>query len=428
MPEDQAEDQTINIGPWPLGANTKAKETALPDGALRQAVNVDLDDAGWPERRKGRTERIAGLTNAHSLWSDGERAFFITGGVLKQVFVGDWSTIDIVSGLHSTNHASYDSVNGRVFYSNGVDTGIIEKDGSHSPWGVEDPGQPVVTALSGTGMSMKAGRYQVAMVFVDANRQESGSTLAAVIDVAEGEVIQLSNIPQGGAKIRVFVTEPNGTILLQHAEIPLAVSSYMITSTVKGRQLETQFMQKPPAGQIVRHYRGRNYIAIDNVLVHTEAERYGLYRPLDNYFPAFPERITIVEPTLDGLFVVSDQTYYIHGNDPANMTVMVAYDQGGVEGTGCRVSSKQFNLEGAAGKVAYWFSDKGGVIGLPGGLVQPVMEERVGVKEYSRGASMFREENGISQLVTSLSGEGSASVANATDSVVLEVRQNGITP
>jgi hypothetical protein len=51
----------IQLGPWPLGINDRQEDYALPDGTLRAAVNVDLDNLGFAHRRLGYAKASSAL-------------------------------------------------------------------------------------------------------------------------------------------------------------------------------------------------------------------------------------------------------------------------------------------------------------------------------------------------------------------------------
>ncbi|HFB07033.1 MAG TPA: hypothetical protein ENJ92_01170, partial [Chloroflexi bacterium] len=69
---------TIPLGKFPAGKNDVAKETALPEGALREALNVDIDDAGNIRLREG-FEKVYSGTNVRSL----HKRYFAEGDKLK---------------------------------------------------------------------------------------------------------------------------------------------------------------------------------------------------------------------------------------------------------------------------------------------------------------------------------------------------------
>lgn len=102
---------------------------------LQAAVNVDIDDSGMPSSRKG-FEVAAVKEGAHSLWSDGWRAFFVAGQSMYQLN-HDMTFRGIRSGLTPLAPVSYVSFDGRVFYANGFENGVNYEDASFAWVGEE---------------------------------------------------------------------------------------------------------------------------------------------------------------------------------------------------------------------------------------------------------------------------------------------------
>jgi hypothetical protein len=220
------------------------------------------------------------------------------------------------------------------------------------------------------------------------------------------------------------VTEPNGAVLREHAQVSKGVTSFMITRTTQGRVLDTQFHNRLPAGRLIRYFQGRLYVADGSVLRYTPALRYGLHNPSSDYIQ-FSSDITVVEPVLDGIFVVADKTYFLRGTSPSQFTQIELSDDKGIFGTGTRVQGSLFDPE-ILGEAAYWYSNRGAVLGLPGGSVRPLMEGTVAFPEYSEGATTMREQNGIRHVVTALQGSGTAAGLAFGDEVSITVKRNGI--
>jgi len=407
-----------------LGYDNVAPETAMPAGALREAENVDLDKAGRPRRRPGLTLRYSG-SGIHSLWTGAGRTLFAEGGAIKAL-ASDWTASTLVTGLDPSKLVSYQDVAGQIWWSNGDQSGRILDDGTATTWGIENPpGQPTASARTGLG-GMDAGTYQVAVTFLSADYEESGTGQAASVQISAGDGISLTGIPQGDAAyIRVYLTPPNGDAFYHYRDLAMGTTSLDIGRGTPGRRLETQFAAPLPAGQIVRHYNARMWVASESVLWFSLPFRYGLGRPAEDFF-YFPSRITVVEPVKDGLFVVADKTYFLGGPIPAQMSQDEVSDATGVEGTGALVQAKHFALKDMQGEVAFWFGSRGAMLGLPGGAVQAIMEDRAVVPEYEEGATLFRERNGIRQMVTTLKRPSDSSALGATDSVVAEVVRNGV--
>ena len=73
----------------------------------------------------------------------------------------------------------------------------------------------------------------------------------------------------------------------------------------------------------------------------------------------------------------------------------------------------------------YWFSDKGPMVGLPGGKVLPLTEDAVAYRVYGRGASQIRLDGGIASVVTAVSDPGTVNRMGVGDSVAVEVIRAG---
>jgi hypothetical protein len=98
------------------------------------------------------------------------------------------------------------------------------------------------------------------------------------------------------------------------------------------------------------------------------------------------------------VYVVADQTYWLAGADIMAADVVPVLPYGAVEGTGRLVVPDQ-----GAQKV-WWFSHRGLVVGNSAGQVANLQEKNVSVEKASVGAALYREQNGVRQVVSSLFG------------------------
>lgn len=413
------------------GKNNVARETELPKGSARELLNADLSNSGGISRRQGYTKVYdAGSDSVHSLFSSKLHTVFVQAASLRKLNQ-DYTATVLSSGIDPNLYMSYAEVNNRIYFSNGVDTGVVNEDGTTSEWGVESPsGQPLLT-LNPDG-ALWEGTYQVAITFVDDNGEESGATLTATIDVPAGNGITCSLFPNSeyASYINIYLTAPNGTVPYHRAQVPMAATTVNLLSNPDGygKALETQFLDKMPPGHIVRYFKGRMWVAVDDLLIFSPAFRYGLYDPRYTYF-RFPSKITIVQPVQDGVYVVSDQTYFLSGTEPEKMEQAVVYSDGAVEGTGESVPPTMIaedKFDELPDYLAFWYSTNGAVLGLPGGQVQTITEDKLDIPVFGRGATLLRNENGIRQLITSLTNRGSSSGFGASDSAIAEVRRNGV--
>ena len=407
---------------FPSGVNNIDNELDAPEGTARKALNVDLGRSGDPHLRVGYT-KLLDLTNAHSLFSNGNITLFVTDSILTRLWPDSMNTAVVapVNGL-----ISYADVQGIIYYADDIDLMRVLPDGTHKKaWVSNPPGAPTVSAV--TAGALPPGDYQITITNISDTGEESGADIGIPITV-DGGGIRLTDIPQSddAASIRIYMTVANGDVFYAQGDIPIGITNATIAAHRLGRKLETQFAEPMPAGHILCHHYGCLYSAVDNKLFYSKPLRQGLTKLIDNYFPPFPERIKIVLAHTTGLFVVSDKTYFLPGGNPEQMTIREVSPLSGVEGTGAEVSASILGLE-MPGTVPTWFSDNGTVVGGADGVVIPLMEGKVSVGKYGSGAALYREENGIRSLVTALQNKDDVSGFSASDSLSTEVRRGGIT-
>lgn len=397
---------------------------------LSQAVNVDLDKDGAVRRREGFTEVYSG-TDVHSLWAGGEYLLCVEGTQLKRLTVnvdGTLSATAIGSGFMPGRPLAYEHMNGDVYLSNGLVTGLVTG-GALIPWGVQTPSrQPALSADSIGGLD--AGAYQVAVTFVSSRGEESGSPAPQVIEIPQGGGISLTLLPipteANVTTIRIYVSPPNEDVLYLADEVPAGTTSALVYRWDTGMPLETLLLDKMPPGIAISRLGGRLYTALGNVLYWSEPLRYGLYQPARNWMP-FPggdiAAIGAVEG--GGLYVVGDKTWFLSGTDPAAFVQAEVLGYGGPKQQMLRVPREAFTgIDIAVADVPVWLSARGFHAGLPGGVVN-LTERQAVVDSYQRIAALYRERNGRRQVVATGANPQQSSFAIG-DRVIAEVRRNGI--
>jgi len=409
------------LGPWKQGMNTLLHKNELPDDTLRASANFDITDKGMLKRRRGHTRVLAATVVPGTFWSGKNRTLYVASGSL-------WELVQTPGGTYAgqlvrtgvgNKPMAYTEVAGNIYWSNGVVSGRMDAQGGDWPWGVQGPvvNPKLVVGASG---SLEPGTYQVAVTFIAANGEESGTPLATEAVVADqGGIILLDDIPQPtdpDATIRVYCSYVNGEGLYWVQDIPQGTPSFAITQTsnLATVLLQTQFGMAPPAGNVIEEHNGRIYIGRGKVLWMTSPLRYGLLKPMKDFIQ-FPADITVVKAVSDGLFVCADQTYWFSGIDTDNFRQRVVLPYGGVFGTGIDIP----NLDAVA-----WFGDTGMVIGGLNGEVFNTLENRVAVSKYGSGSMFWREDRGIRAIVANLS-ESSISPYMVPDYVALETARGG---
>lgn len=413
--------QMVRMAGWPAGIDNRSPEQALQRDdqgrtviALRDAENVDLDKSGKPSRRAGATRRIIG-TRVHSLWGDPAfpLALYADNGALMAV-QSNLRTFQVRDGLAPGQPLSYAVAAGRAYWSNGMDTGCVSADGVALAWGIAGPGgQPTLTGGSGIG-GLNAGTYQVAVTFLSAAGEESGASLAATVTVPQGGGITVTDIPQPAdltQRVRIYLSPANGDVLYHVMDLPAGTTQMLLGVAQPKKPLTTQFLEVMPAGQSVRYYAGRLWVAAGKVLVYSEPQRYGQTRLPQNRI-TLPDWIDMAEPVGNGedgggLYVAAgERTYWLGGTEPAQMNAAYRYPMGGgvVPGTPVRVNGSMFGLQ-TSDPVIYWLARNGvACLGLPGGVVVPLREGQVIAPSADGGASLFMDDGSNRKIITALMG------------------------
>lgn len=413
---------------WALGVDNRSHETRLADGYVRSADNVDIDPAGVTRSRAGYGLFVA-LAGAHSLWTHELLSFGLVADASQLYRLDEDGTLtSLVAGLNGSP-LSYALVARRVRWSNGVQTGQVELDGSVSPLGVETPLPSFGVAAVANG-GLFAGRYGVTMTFASASREEGGAPETVFIDVPEGGGLLITNVPSSSdgtaVEARIYVTEANSEELFHAGSTAPGSAQYLVGTGNRTRLLATQFCEPFPPAQCLLAKAGRLFGAIGRDLVWSQAMYYGLWRPTQQRM-RFPEEITMVASPDSAQFVVYVATrkkvYVLSGDSIDSCTMNVACAAGVIPGSMAMVPAEALAMDAVLAPVPVW----AGTDGVPyaGLLVGVVPLSKVfAYPIYDDAASAFVEQGGLSRFLVSGRG-GKTSALAMGDSVSAEVIQAG---
>lgn len=368
---------------------------------LATGSNVDLDNSGKLLSRDGYTNKISAAV--HSLWAQEDICLYVQGASLKRLNSNLTSSVTVRSDLTAGLTMSYDHVDGKVYYSNGEQTGIYSNDGNRT-WGIVPPVfQPLAAAAYG---DMPAGTYQYALTYVREDGQESGTGIADKIDITTGAIsftdIPVSSDPTVTHKI-IYLTEANGEVLYRAQVLTNTTTSIYYNGSILRTPLDTQFCQHAPAGQLVRYAHGRLWVAQGKFVFYSKPHGYELFDLRD--YLGFTSDVTMFAPVQDGIFIGTEtETSFIAGTDPKEMRLLTKYAVGVVPGTLAYVPSNQVKALATINEEysPVWTTHTGIVAGVSGGLVIDLTSERYTLDKAVQGAALYRHHNGIDQYVTVL--------------------------
>ena len=413
--------ETTDLGKFPAGANNVSKETDLPEGSLRSAENVDIDNAGNVRLRRGYQQIYSG-SNIHSLY----KRLFVEGSDLK--YLEQDNTATLIQSSLTSNKLKYCEFNDTVFCTDGDHNWQIQNKQINRS-GILPPSNNASIGISTSG-AIPSGQYQVAVQFMhNVTGEFSAASDIGVIIVNPNQTIYLTNIPQPESvdeSILVYISLHDGTILYHDITLNAGVTEYTVANIKQDtHSLETQNYGLLPGGSEIAYSNGRVFIAKGNMVWYSEPMWYGQTNPSHNFWQ-FTSNITILLALDDGIFVVADETYFIPTGKPEEATLESVDPVAGIPGTGLVVKAEHFGLD-TVGDVAYWFTPRGAVLGLPDGSIKFLSETRLSVPQVSSGASMYTESDSIRQIVTSMNKTGGTrSKVGANDSATIQIIRNGV--
>lgn len=128
---------TLRFG---LGIDQVSPETALPSdesgqSAARRIVNFDITNGRNLYRRKGYTLAVD-MDDCHSLWAEDDIAYFVSGSTMYR-FDGE-DAASVATGLSPGFTVSYAKAAGDIYWSNGINSGVLEDGTTNVAWGVTE--------------------------------------------------------------------------------------------------------------------------------------------------------------------------------------------------------------------------------------------------------------------------------------------------
>ncbi len=407
---------------FPAGLNNRARETALPEGALRTCTNLDVTREGTLRVRDGLRLILTGAW--HSLYAHPHGAYLcaVQNNVLGVVRQGVFTALTAVLGP-----VRYADLNGEVFWTDGNSQGRIDAAGGLTFWGLNPP--PPLQAIVVTGQGgLAAGTYQITYT-ARVNGLESGAPDPLALEVAAGGGIQVT-IPASSARFAVYVTPPNGqsSEFAQAAELAGGATA-VIGVGQRGKNLESLRAVKPFAADHLCAYKGRLWAATGSTVWFTDTLSPHWLFPENGYF-LFDAPVTLLEATEDGIYIAAgERTYFLQGTELDKLNLRPVLYYGAVPGSGLG-SFPYYILIDAQGMVptrsCAWLSTDGVFcIGRAGGMVSRVTDTQMSLSAGLRGLVAYWTHDGLRSFLVA-TDETETVVNAARDQAVATVFQNGV--
>lgn len=408
-----------------IGMNQLGDETSLANDEfsamyVRQATNIDIDKQGNINRRKGARLLTVG-SGYHSLYSSSRTWLMACLRNELGVYNPDTAVFTPLVTMEDAYRTSFTELNRNLYAVNpSFSCMFLPGQVAAKPIGVPLPDIEPEFYITSSG-DFEEGTYGVAYTVIDLDGEESGLSEITFLELEAGQGIggNLFTI-QTDYKYRIYCSTANGDQLRQAIEFDADVVSIEILTPEQGRLAETQGLEPPPFGHIIRSFNSRLLIAAPDGNIHfTEAFRPHLYHPTN--FVSVSGFPTMVEAVEDGVFV-GDQNgvHFFQGQDPSSWAARTASSERVVYNTSTTLSGAYFEGDIANfDEVALWLTHSGYQIGLPNGEIIRLNKEQIKTPDYVLGCTAVLISDGRKQVVTPVNSNEAASAEVALDSTIL---------
>ncbi len=359
-----------------LGIDNKTDETQLVRGGeapavfLRDALNVDISAEGRPSIRKG-LRKVSDLQLLDLLHDDLHGDTF--GRDADQHLV----RVDMATGTADRLHYAGDSPLSLVAQATRVifatAEGLLAYNGDRAAaFTIQTPPAPMATAE--TGGALAAGQYGVAVAWLRGDMESATSQVAHIAAPGAGRLRVLLPYCMDPTvdRVRVFVTDPDGSRLQEFGTFPIGTLEADIAS-VSALLGEPRFrhMDVMPSGLYLALWQGRLVTARRNVLHFSEPMALHINDPRHGFIQ-MPQRITFVAPVDGGLWVGQvDHVAFLAGQDVRGLTLSRRRCEPPVPGSAVIVDGS-IAKEAGGRPAAAWLAGNGHVLGMPdGALIEP---------------------------------------------------------
>ena len=352
------------------------------------ADNVDM-------RRKSKVTRRPGFADTtyvpggiiHSAWADKQLFIFQEGTTLKR-FNSATNVVDLRTGLTAGGKISaYRLQNNHVYWSNTTELGVIDPGGTDRSMGITVPARQDGSAISG---NLGGGRYQYSFTFVESDGRESGAPLSKLIELPENS--GLSFTFSAGLARNFYISETNGEELYLAATVLAGETSftYRSRSPLTSIALNRMNMGPPAPWCDIDWFRAALRWAVEDRVEWSQPYDYEL-RDFAKGYMLFGKKVHVVAGLQGGFYVGTENAHWWYsGTNMAELDMVQVADYGAVPGTKVHIAGGVVGTGESTERIPLWATEKGIVVGLPGGTLRNAHENKVDFPGGKTGTALYR--------------------------------------
>lgn len=388
---------------WAKGANNIANPSRLPEGSVRDLLNLDASPGGTLDLRAG-YEKVYEGVDVRAGFAFGSQVVMVDGGRLMLHSTGDDTTTQLAT-VANAGPVGGTVFNSQLYLSTLQDS--LRFDGhTIKPWAVPPP----TFTLGVTTGTLAPGVYKVAVTCLGVDGEESGA-LPQIITLGANQGLSVF-CADSRSKI-VYCSAADGETLYAQGTM---YGTLMGLGPLRDdlRQLTTMFLEPLPAVSMLTSLGGSILGAVGNYLYKTRPMYPHLYHPVKDFFQ-FAAPITVIVPAsvgqTSGLYVCADKTYFLTDIDGDSPTQQDVFEFGGVAGSAVTLPDGR----------ATWFTPYGLAIGNSQGQVDLPNRSVYSPDIGSIGAAGYVEHEGKQLVVTTMRGQTKLNGLSAGDFYDVEI-------
>lgn len=389
--------ELAKLNDWAGGMNNISQADRLPDGQVRDLLNLDPVVGGELHRRAMETKVIE-MTAVHGAVPYLDGFLVADGSSLVRVSCRHNEAL-LIASIPSAGGLCGAELNGDAFVCTATHSLRVRGD-LVGEWGLPEI-QPRVQLAAG---AMPPGVYHVAVTGIDAFGGESGAFPLLVTLEQEGRIDLQWPIPTGAEECRVYASQANGETLYLQARVSVGAHSLERVVDDSARLTVGNLVQPPVASSVIA-YKGRLLLVCHDVVWITEPFAPGLVNPLTG-FVAYSDRVELVLPVDLGVYIAtSSRTYFVTGIGTDQVQQRTLFGHGAVRGSGVVLPDGR----------ATWMTRYGQAFGDAAGNVQLPQEKSFAPVIASQAVAGLIEGNGCQMAVVALRGTASPSTLGIQD-------------
>lgn len=351
---------------WPGGANNQAKADRIPDGQVRELLNVDALPDGSLRLRPGYEQRVARQLRGAVVYGAG---FLAAADNQLVQYRGETDSAHDLATIDASGFFAGAVLNDTAYVCTPTHQLCVQGQVAY-PWTAPEVGVAVTLV---DDANFTPGRYLAAVVLVDVRGVEHGC-VPSCFDVPKGKAPRLLFSVPAGYVARLYQTVANDDVLFFQKVVtgPVTLAATLDNSV---RLLTTNLLAPPPC-PIVKAYKSRLVLANGTTLYVTEPFAPHLHHRIRGC-TQYGSTIVDVAPTDGGVYVLSDRVWFVTGLGTEQVQQRVVTEFGAVAGSATLLPDGR----------ATWFSKYGQVYGDAAGAIElpnrtsyaPVLAERASV-------------------------------------------------